>query len=129
MLQEQRMGPSMTTLTGRGWKYEPLSSAKRFHGLQARYKGFSGPIGSGKSYAFAYEALFNAYLNPGLMGVIGAPTFPMLRDATQRTFFEILEIEEIAFTHRKAENAIVLTDNGSYIAFRSLDSFERLHAK
>jgi len=65
-------------------------------------------------------------LNPGLMGVIGAPTYPMLRDATQRTFFEILEIEEIAFTHRKAENAIVLTDNGSYIAFRSLDSFERL---
>ena len=68
----------------------------------------------------------NAYLNPGLMGVIGAPTFPMLRDATQRTFFEILEIEEIRFTHRKVENAIVLTDNGSYIAFRSLDSVERL---
>ena len=126
MLQNQRNGHSSTSSAGRHWKYEPLLSARKFHGLDARYKGFSGPIGSGKSYAFAYEALFNAYLNPGLMGLVGAPTFPMLRDATRRAFFEILEIEQIGFTHRKAENAIVLTDNDSYIAFRSLDSCERL---
>src|SRR5260370_23186433 len=126
MHQDQRKGSLMTTTTGRCWKYEPLSSAKRFHGLHTKYKGFSGPIGSGKSYAFAYEALINAYLNPGLMGLVGAPTFPMLRDATQRTFFEILEIEKIRFTHLKGENKIVLTDNGSNIAVRSLDSFEPL---
>jgi hypothetical protein len=100
MLQNQRNFHSRTTVAGRHWKYEPLPSARKFHGLGARYKGFSGPIGSGKSSAFAYEALFNACLNPGLMGLVGAPTFPMLRDA-QRTFFEILDREQIGFTHRK----------------------------
>ena len=126
MLQEKGNRDSRTPTGGRRWKYEPLPSAQKFHGLGARYKGFSGPIGSGKSYAFAYEALMNAHLNPGLMGLIGAPTFPMLRDTTQRTFLEILEIEEIRFTHLKTQNTIVLADNGSKIAFRSLDSFERL---
>ena len=121
-------GPARTPSpsSGRGWKYEPLASAQKFHALGTRYRGFSGPIGSGKSYAFAYEALFQAYLNLGLMGLIGAPTYPMLRDTTQRTFFEILEREQIGFAERKTENAIVLSDNGSYIAFRSLDNFERL---
>src|SRR5260370_32088655 len=112
MLEKQRNRRcSRTPIPGRPWKYQPLPSAQKFHKLGARYKGFSGPIGSGKSYAFAYEALFNAYLNPGLMGLVGAPTYPMLRDATQRTLFEILEMEQIRHTHRKAENAIVLTDN------------------
>ena len=57
MLQEKRNRDSRTPAGGRRWKYEPLPSAHTFHSLRARYKGFSGPIGSGKSYAFAYEAL------------------------------------------------------------------------
>ena len=118
----------MDHVAGRPWKYEPLPSAERFHlDLGHTFKGFSGPVGSGKSYAFGYEALFQAYgWNPGLLGLIGAPTYPLLRDATKRTFLEILEIEEISYLQHKTENRITLLDNGSEIIFRSLDDFERL---
>ncbi|MCX7605526.1 MAG: hypothetical protein N2036_15740, partial [Bryobacteraceae bacterium] len=70
--------------------YAPLPSQKKFHELTARFKGFSGPIGSGKSQALCHEALKLAYLNPGRTGLIGAPTYPMLRDATQAALFEVM---------------------------------------
>ncbi|GIU73356.1 MAG: terminase [Bryobacteraceae bacterium] len=106
--------------------YSPLPSQKRFHELTARFKGFSGPIGSGKSQALCHEALKLAYLNPGRTGLIGAPTYPMLRDATQTAFFEVLRQSEIPFEFNKAENQAVLTDTQSRIIFRSLDEYERL---
>jgi hypothetical protein len=54
--------------------YEPLSSQRLFHQSSARFKGFSGPIGSGKSQALCQEAIKLSYLNPGRMGLLGAPT-------------------------------------------------------
>lgn len=50
----------------------------------------------------------------------------MLRDASQRAFFETLEENEIPFEFWKAENRAVLTDLGSEVWFRSLDNPERL---
>ena len=107
-------------------RYEPLPSQKRFHASRARFKGFSGPIGSGKSQALCHEAIKLAYLNQGRMGLIGAPTYPMLRDSTQATLFEILETNRIPFEHNKAENVLTTTDTGSRMVFRSVDDFERL---
>lgn len=65
-------------------------------------------------------------MNPGLMGLVGAPTYPMLRDATQRTLFEILDVEEIGYVYHKQENKITLDENGSSIIFRTLDNPDRL---
>jgi hypothetical protein len=113
-----------------GWTYEPLPSQERFHAdVEHLYKGYSGPIGSGKSYALVYEALFLSALNPGLAGLLGAPTYPMLRDATQRTVFEVLDQEQIFWRFHKSENILTLPDApfyGSEILFRSLDDYERL---
>ena len=106
--------------------YNPLPSQKRFHQSKARFKGFSGPIGSGKSQALCQEAIRLAYLNPGRMGLLGAPTFPMLKDATQATLFEILDANGIRHEHNKAENTLVLKDSGSKMLFRAVDEFERL---
>ncbi|MBA4182319.1 MAG: hypothetical protein C0506_17185, partial [Anaerolinea sp.] len=61
--------------------YEPLGSQWRFHQSKARIKGFSGPIGSGKSAALVHEALKCAAMNRGSTGLLGAPTYAMLRDA------------------------------------------------
>jgi hypothetical protein len=97
-----------------------------FHASCAPYKGFSGPIGSGKSQALCQEALRLAFLNPGRMGLIGAPTYAMLRDATQRALFEILEASNIPFDYNKGENTLTLKENKSKIVFRSLDEYERL---
>jgi hypothetical protein len=110
----------------RGITYEPLPSQARFHGSAARFKGYSGPIGSGKSQALCHEAIKLSYLNAGRLGLLGAPTYPMLRDATQRALFEILDANQIPYEHNKAENVVVMRDTGSRIIFRAVDEFDRL---
>lgn len=106
--------------------YEPLPSQRMFHQSSARFKGFSGPIGSGKSQALCQEAIKLSYLNSGRMGLLGAPTYPMLRDATQATLFEILDSNAIPYEHNKAENTLLMKETRSKIVFRAVDEFERL---
>jgi hypothetical protein len=107
-------------------KYAPLPSQSEFHACEARFKGFSGPVGSGKSQALCQEALRLCYLNPGRMGLLGAPSYPMLRAATQAILFEILESNRIQFDYNRAENTLVLNDFESKILFRPVDEFESL---
>lgn len=106
--------------------YQPLPSQAAFHNSAARFKGYSGPIGSGKSQALCQEALRMAYLNPGRLGLIGAPTYPMLRDATQRTLLDVLDEKRIPYELNKAENSLIFADTKSKVVFRSVDDFERL---
>lgn len=67
-----------------------------------------------------------SYLNPGRTGLIGAPTYPMLRDATLATLFEILERSGIPHDYNRSENALKFRDTGTRVLFRPLDEFERL---
>ena len=106
--------------------YSPLPSQKRFHESAARFKGFSGPIGSGKSQALCQEAIRLSYLNPGRTGLIGAPTYPMLRDATQAALLESWTSNGIPHEFNKAENFLVMKDTRSKILFRAVEEFERL---
>jgi len=114
-----------------GWRerriiYHPLPSQARFHGSKARFKGFSGPIGSGKSQALCQEAVKLAYVNAGRTGLIGAPTYPMLRDATLAALLEILGQNRIPYELNRAENYLVLRDTGSRVLLRPVEEFERL---
>ena len=106
--------------------YNPLPSQGRFHSSDARFKGFSGPVGSGKSQALCQEAIRLSYLNPGRQGLIGAPTYPMLRDATLTSFLEVLETNRIPYTFNKSDSVLTMKDSRSKILFRSVDKFERL---
>jgi hypothetical protein len=106
--------------------YGPLESQRRFHESGARFKGFSGPIGSGKSQALCQEAIRLSYLNAGRLGLMGAPTYPMLRDATQAALLEVLDNNEIPYDLNKAENSLVMKDTASRILFRPVEEFERL---
>src|ERR1041385_9087352 len=110
----------------RGIRYHPLPSQQRFHDSRARFKGFSGPIGSGKSPALCQEALKLTYLNPGRTGLLGAPTYPMLRDATQTALIEILDANRLPYEWNRAENFLVLRETRSRILFRAVEEFERL---
>jgi len=107
-------------------EYSPLPSQKKFHESEARFKGFSGPIGSGKSQALCQEAIKLSYLNPGRTGLIGAPTYPMLRDATQVALIEILELNRIPHELNRAENFLVFRETRSRVLFRAVEEFERL---
>ena len=110
----------------RGIIYQPLPSQLAFHNLQTPFKGFSGPIGSGKSQALCHEAIRLTYLNAGRTGLLGAPTYPMLRDTTQAALFEILDSNRIPYEHNKGENSLTLRETGSKVLFRPVDEFERL---
>ena len=106
--------------------YKPLASQAQFHKSPATFKGFSGPVGSGKSQALCQEAIKLAHINVGRWGLIGAPTYPMLRDVTQAALFEILDNNRIPYDFNKSENMLEFRDVGSRIVFRSVDEYERL---
>src|SRR5882724_3740683 len=120
------MGGTETDRILRQIEYSALPSQRAFHRSTARMKGFSGPIGSGKSQALCQEAIRMSYLNPGRTGLVGAPTYPMLRDATLHAMFEVLRSNDIPYEYGKTENILVMSDTGSRILFRPLDDFERL---
>jgi len=107
-------------------KHSPLPSQQKFHDSAARFKGFSGPIGSGKSQALCQEAIRLSYLNPGRAGLIGAPTYPMLRDSTLTLLTEILETSELPFELNKTEYVLTMKDTDSRILLRSVEEFDRL---
>ena len=106
--------------------YSPLPSQRLFHDCRARFKGYSGSIGSGKSQALCQEAIKLSYLNSGRVGLIGAPTYPMLRDATLTSLVSVLEANRLPFDLNKSENVLTMKDTGSRILLRSLDEYERL---
>jgi phage terminase large subunit len=93
-----------------------------------RYAGFVGGIGTGKSRGICYKGILKAEKNPGSLGCITAPTYPMLRDATKRTFFEICPPELVAFRN-DSENVVGLKTNDgriSEVLFRSTSDPESL---
>jgi hypothetical protein len=107
--------------------YRPYPSQQAFHDLRCQFKGFSGPVGSGKSNALVYEAIRLAYRNRGRTGLIAAPTIPMLRDATQASFLAVLEDEGVPFRfYSHPRNLIRLLEPKSDILFRSMSEPERL---
>jgi PBSX family phage terminase large subunit len=96
----------------------------------ARLACLGGGIGSGKSIAGAVRALYAGLGRIGgqpiptpNLGVVTAPTYPMLRDATLRTFLDIAR-DAIREQHQ-SENRLTLV-NGSEILFRSADVPDRL---
>jgi phage terminase large subunit-like protein len=95
---------------------------RRFWLSRARYKLFVGGVGSGKTRAGVVEALRQP---PRSVGMVLAPTYPMLRDATLRTFMDLAQRAGVVRTWHKAEMTLELID-GKVIMFRSADNPDRL---
>ena len=64
------MGGTAADVQWREIAYEPLPSQRAFHDSGARFKGFSGPIGCGKSQALCQEAIKLSYVNVGRTGAV-----------------------------------------------------------
>lgn len=97
---------------------------------EQQYAAFVGGIGSGKSVGGCVRGLMAAGGQIGQqrirtpnLGVITAPTYPMLRDSTLRTFREIAG-DAIADYNKEEMRATLV--NGSEILFRSTEHYERL---
>jgi PBSX family phage terminase large subunit len=116
---------------------EPVGLLPEMHPAQAafvlttaRHAAMIGGIGSGKTQGGCIRALRASQGRIGErriatpnLGVVTAPTYDMLRDATLRTFYEIAEpyIEDF----NKNEH-LMLMKNGSEILWRSTEHPERL---
>lgn len=94
------------------------------------YLALIGGIGSGKTRAGCVRALLASQGQIGgenvptpHLGMVTAPTYPMLRDATLRTFFEVAE--DLIADFNKSESMVTMT-NGSQIIFRSTEHPDRL---
>jgi phage terminase large subunit-like protein len=91
---------------------------------QHRYCLFLGGVGAGKTYAGAVRALHRFAREPrASLGLVVAPTYPMLADATWRTAIDVWK----PLLARVVENTrrIVLV-TGHEILFRSSDDPDRL---
>lgn len=97
---------------------------KRFVLDPARFPGYVGGIGSGKSFAGAVKVI--ARIGEKQIGGVYAPTYPMLRDATKRTLLMLLDQLGIAYTHHISDNVITITATGHEIICRSLDNPDAL---
>lgn len=89
---------------------------------EERFTAFIGGIGSGKTYAGCVKDLYSARL-PKTLGLVVAPTYPMLRDATLRTF---LDIAGDAVEHFNKSEMIAKVRGGGEILFRSADDPNKL---
>ena len=74
--------------------------------------------------ALCYQALLSAERNPNCVGLIGAPTYPMLRDVTIPAMLQILEEKRIKHEYHKSEYTLIFPR--SRVLFRSLENYERL---
>ena len=108
--------------------YSQFPSQQKFDALEHPFKGFSGPIGSGKSKALCLEAIKCAYRNPGVLGLIGAPTQKLLDSSTKLELIGTLEEQHIPYTYLKSAATIRLIEPDSTILLRSMEQPERLRA-
>lgn len=103
-------------------KIELYPAQHDFVSSRARFTGFIGGIGSGKTYAGAVRTLLAAWETRGLLLVV-SPTYPMLRDAALRSFMEVAGEAMVNF--HKSEMLATLA-GGAEVIFRSADKPDRL---
>lgn len=94
-----------------------------FHRSDAPFRGYCGGIGSGKSWAGAYDLVRRAAR--GRLYLAVAPTFPMMRDATLRSFTEVATGLHFLAAINRSE-MLARLGNGAEVLFRSADDPERM---
>lgn len=106
--------------------YEYLPKQKTFMNNcdEVRYNAYIGGFGSGKTHILVLQSLREGGGSRPSRGLIGAPTYKMLEDTTQKKFFDLCPTSWIA-GFNKSKNVLHLC-NGTEILFRSLERPERL---
>ena len=100
-----------------------LPKQKEFIFLEDRFTALSGGFGSAKTYAGCMKGIILSALFPGNSGVVCRKTYPELRDATRKTFLELMPQSWI-LDWNEAFNTMLLK-NGSQILFRPIDDIRK----
>lgn len=105
-------------------RYRARVEQAPFHLSRAPIRFLRGGVGAGKTIAGAAEALNLAAENPGLDGMVIAPTWSILQRVTLREVLRLLPKSRIR-VHRKQERYVELR-NSSCIYYGSADRPETL---
>lgn len=114
-------------------KYKLLDAQRKFleipHDYSLDVAVYLGGYGSGKTFAGALLGILLALKFPGIVGLVGAQTYTLVRDTTLKTYFEHLEsmgfVEKKDYSWVSAEQKLVFF-NGSEILFRHFDEPHKL---
>ncbi|MGH7174012.1 MAG: phage terminase large subunit [Gemmataceae bacterium] len=98
------------------------NTQQAFHKSDALLRGFVGGRGAGKSWVGAYDLLRRA--KPKRLYLVGAPTYPMLRDASWRSLQDLAVQMRFLKKLNSSEPSMKL-GNGAEIIGRSADNPER----
>jgi PBSX family phage terminase large subunit len=90
---------------------------------------YQGGFGSGKTFAGSYLGIKLTQKYPGIRGLVGASTFPVVRDTTLVSYFEHLDNmgfkKGVNYNYNKTE-AKMLFNNGSEILFKHFEDDTKL---
>lgn len=95
---------------------------RAFWNSRAKYRAFVGGIGSGKTRAGCVEILRQPARS---VGMVIAPSYPMLRDATFATFAQLAKRGKVLAGFNVSANIATLID-GKQVTFRSADNPDSL---
>lgn len=113
--------------------YELLPAQIEFLNIPHKYSLdvalYQGGFGSGKTFSGSLLGLMLCLKYPGVRGLVGAQTYPLLRDTTMTQYFEHLDNIGLRagydYTFKVAESKMMFS-NGSEILFRHLQEPEKL---
>lgn len=86
---------------------------------------YQGGFGSGKTWSGSLLGLTIALRYAGIVGLVGAQTYSLVRDTTLRMYIEHLENMGIKYTYKKSDSVLIL-QNGSEILFRHLEEPDKI---
>ncbi len=113
--------------------YTLLKSQKKFlevpHELEMDVCVYQGGFGSGKTWAGSLLGVLLCLKFPGIVGLVGAQTYSLVRDTTLCAYFEHLEnfgmvLGKDYFFHRSEQK--IEFKNGSVVLFRHFDEPNKL---
>ncbi|MCP4649733.1 MAG: PBSX family phage terminase large subunit [PVC group bacterium] len=97
---------------------------RQFIDSKKKYVLNSGGVGSGKTYSIVLKTEKLIVQHPGIFILIGAQTYPLLRDTTLREFISVIP-PEIIKQYNKTEQHFKF-HNGSEVIFRAFDDPNKL---
>lgn len=114
-------------------KYQLLPAQREFllipHEFPRDIALYQGGYGSGKTFCGSLLGILLALKYEGIRGLVGAQTFPLVRDTTLATYLEHLDnmefIPGIHYDYLKGENKLKFK-NGSEILFRHMEEPNKL---
>lgn len=106
--------------------YLPMPHQDEFHADGAKFKGFFGGYGSGKTRTGAEEVTQHILNTPSGMTLIGAETKNQLDQTAKDMFFKVFP--DFMIEEYWKQKDMVLCTNGHVVIFRSLDDEGKLRS-